>query len=183
MEDRHFSFVAGSSGIWDVVAITPVTGASLPQAPRLNIVAGLQPPSTDATWTLRGVTSQERYVVRTEHDRLAAVQPPLGRPQATSAALIPIQKTSAWWELSQDQRRDIFEEQSHHIELGIRELPAVARRLYHSHDLDEPFDFLTWFEYAPDDGARFESLVAQLRRSPEWQYVLREVDVRLRRRA
>src|SRR2546428_7160638 len=30
-------------------------------------------------------------------------------------------------------------------------LPAIARRLYHCRDLGEPFDFLTWFEYAPAD--------------------------------
>ncbi len=33
----------------------------------------------------------------------------------------------------------------------MRYLLAVARRLYHCRDLGEPFDFLTWFEYAPQD--------------------------------
>jgi hypothetical protein len=62
-------------------------------------------------------------------------------------------------------------------------LPAIARRLHHCRDLgpDEPFDFLTWFEYAPADAGAFEDLVGTLRDSPEWRYVDREVDIRLAR--
>jgi hypothetical protein len=83
--------------------------------------------------------------------------------------------------LAQDQRRKIFEEQSRHIEIGLEYLPAVARRLYHCRDFGEPFDFLTWFEYAPADAEAFEALVRKLRQSEEWRYVEREVDVRLTR--
>lgn len=100
---------------------------------------------------------------------------------ATRAALIPIAKSAEWWELSQDQRRTIFEEDSHHIAFGLDYLPAIARRLYHCRDLGEPFDFLTWFEYAPADAAAFEQLVLRLRRTREWDYVEREVDIRLAR--
>jgi chlorite dismutase len=81
---------------------------------------------------------------------LAAKQQGLDRPQATLAALIPIRKSEAWWELAQDERRRVFEESSHHIEIGMKYLPAIARRLHHSRELGEPFDFLTWFEYAPE---------------------------------
>jgi chlorite dismutase len=95
--------------------------------------------------------------------------------------LIPIRKSAEWWSLSQDERRRVFEEQSAHVATGLRFLPAVARRLHHCRDLgpDEPFDFLTWFEYAPGDAAAFDDLVAQLRASPEWRFVTREVDIRL----
>ena len=59
-------------------------------------------------------------------------------------------------------------------------LPAIARRLHHGHDLPgEPFDFLTWFEYAPADAAAFNDLLGALRASAEWRYVEREVDIRL----
>src|ERR687887_423277 len=84
-----------------------------------------------------------------------AAQPPLGRPEATRAALIPVRKSEAWWELPHDERRAIFEESSHHIAIGLEYLPAVARRLYHSRELGEEFDFLTWFEYAPKHAAAF----------------------------
>jgi hypothetical protein len=60
---------------------------------------------------------------------------------------------------------------------------AEARRLHHCRDLspDEPFDFLTWFEYTPADAGTFEDLVGTLRDSPEWRFVDREVDIRLSR--
>jgi chlorite dismutase len=101
---------------------------------------------------------------------------------------IPIRKTAEWWALPQDERRRIFESQSRHIAIGLEYLPAIARRLHHCRDLgpDEPFDFLTWFEYAPADAAdaaAFEALVEALRSSPEWAYVDREVDIRLTRAA
>jgi hypothetical protein len=83
--------------------------------------------------------------------------------------------------LPQDERRAIFEEQSHHIQTGLHYLPAVARRLHHSHDLGEPFDFLTWFEYAPQDAEAFEELTRTLRATEEWAYVEREFDIRLTR--
>jgi hypothetical protein len=44
-----------------------------------------------------------------------------------------------------------------------------------------PFDFLTWFEYAPEHSDAFEDLVRKLRASKEWTYVDREVDIRLSR--
>jgi hypothetical protein len=54
-------------------------------------------------------------------------------------------------------------------------------RLHHSRELGEPFDFLTWFEYAPERSQTFEELVLRLRETKEWQYVDREIDIRLSR--
>ena len=95
------------------------------------------------------------------------------------AALIPIRKTAAWWNLAQDERRNIFERKSHHIAEGLKYLPAVARQLYPCRDIGEPFDFLTWFEYASQHSEAFEELVRTLRQTEEWEYVDREVDIRL----
>ena len=92
-----------------------------------------------------------------------------------------IRKTEAWWALAQDERRAIFEEQSRHIGIGLEYLPAVARRLYHSRELGEPFDFLTWFEFAPGDAVAFDELLRRLRDTPEWRFVEREVELRLRK--
>jgi chlorite dismutase len=125
------------------------------------------------------VTSNERYVTRAEHDALAAVQEPLGRPAARSAAFIPVTKSDAWWALAQDERRRVFEESSHHVAVGLQYLPAVARRLHHGRDLGEPFDFLTWFEFAPEAVDEFDELVAILRGTEERSYVVHEVDIRL----
>jgi chlorite dismutase len=159
-----------------------VTGAGLPPVARLAVIEGAttdEPPS--ASWILRGVVSNERYTNRQEHEAISERQEPLGRPAATRAALIPITKSVDWWALSQDQRRAIFEETSHHIATGLDYLPAVARRLHHGRDLGEAFHFLTWFEFAPEDAPGFEELVGRLRETPEWSYVTREVDIRLTR--
>lgn len=130
-------------------------------------------------WTLRGFTSNERYVGREQRRALSERQPALGRPEATRAALIPIRKSAAWWQLAQDERREIFEDRSRHVDIGLDHLPAIARQLHHGRDLGEPFDFLTWFEYAPDHVDAFEALVRRLRETEEWTYVEREVDIRL----
>lgn len=125
--------------------------------------------------------SHERYVNRPEHDELGARSPALGRPEATWAALIPIRKSETWWALAQDERRAIFEEDSQHIATGLRYLPAIVRRLHHSRDLGEPFDFLRWFEFAPKDEPLLDELMAILRATEEWGFVEREVDIRLER--
>jgi hypothetical protein len=179
--DREFGFTGGSAGEWEVGSVRPVRGESLPAVERLTVApAGIASPA-GSLWRLRGVVSNERYVSRPERDGLRAVQEGLGRPAAVCAALIPIRKNQAWWDLAQDERRNILEEQSLHIRIGLKYLPAVARRLYHSRDLGEPFDFLTWFEFAPGDAAAFEDLVGILRGTEEWRYVDREVDFRLKR--
>jgi hypothetical protein len=180
----HLSaFVGGApSGSWIVIRLAPVVGEPLDPVSRLEIVTGGAARSErGGRWVLRGVTSYQRYVTRQERDALAAVEPALGRPEATRAALIPTRKSDAWWAMAQDERRAIFEERSRHIATGLRHLPAVARRLYHGRDLGEPFDFLTWFEYAPAAAASFEELVQLLRGTEEWRYVEREVDIRLER--
>lgn len=182
MTSRLFSFVGGNVGPWRVASAWAVVGEPITQTARVIVLPDLvAEANSTAGWVLRGITSNERYVVRGEKDQLLAKQQGLGRPEATCAALIPIRKIPAWWALTQDERRAIFEEQSHHTRIGLNYLPAVARRLHHCRDLSgsEPFDFLTWFEFAPEHEASFDQMVAELRASPEWAYVEREVDIRL----
>jgi len=177
------AFVAGENGDWRVQRTAAIIGDGLPPAVRLQVLEGPAAAAlpTLGTWTLRGVTSNARYTHRGELDALSARQEALRRTQATCAALIPIRKSPAWWALGQDERRAVFEEQSRHIRIGLDYLPAVARRLHHSRDLGEPFDFLTWFEFAPEHEAAFDEMVVRLRATLEWRYVEREVDIRLRR--
>lgn len=178
------TFTVGAAGSWQILRITPVTGDGLAPASHLAVapVAAL-PTASAAGWPLVGVASHVRYVERAEKTALVAVQAGLGRPEATLAALIPIRKSAAWWELTQEERRRIFEDQSHHIAASMKYLPAIARQLYHARDLGQPFDFLTWFEFAPGHAEAFEDLVGMLRATEEWRFVEREVDVRLRRAA
>jgi chlorite dismutase len=181
---RLFSFAGGATGSWRIVRIETIVGEHLPSASRLAVSEGVPDIScASAAWCLRGITSNERYVTGQEKTQLVAKQQGLGRSEALCAALIPIKKNVQWWSLPQDERRRIFEERSHHIAVGLTYLPAIARRLHHCRDLGlpEPFDFLTWFEYAPSDASAFDDLVAELRASEEWRYVEREVDIRLQR--
>jgi chlorite dismutase len=181
---RLFSFVGGPTGGWAVVSAKAIAGDPLPAVARVDIVAGaVGALPAGGQWVLRGVTSNDRYVTRGEKDALVKKQAALGRPAATLAALIPIRKSAAWWALTQDERRAILEEKSRHIAIGLKYLPGVARRLHHCRDLgeNEPFDFLTLFDYAPADAGAFDDLVAALRGTEEWKYVEREVDVRLAR--
>jgi len=176
------SFVAGPRGDWRIRQLNSVVGDGLPAAERLAVLEGsVQLDANDSAWILRGVTSNPRYTNRAELELLLARQEGLGRSNATRAALIPIRKSEAWWALAQDERRAIFEETSRHIAIGVEYLPAVARRLHHSRELGEAFDFLTWFEFAPEDTDAFETLVRRLRATEEWHYVEREVDIRLER--
>jgi chlorite dismutase len=174
-------FIGGSNGQWRITQMKPVIGESIPVVSHLSIVESELLKSETGVWTLRGFNSNVRYAEKIEKEKLAAVQEGLGRMQATCAALIPIRKSEAWWALAQDERRAIFEKQSHHTETGLKYLPAIARKLYHCRDIGEPFDFLTWFEYAPEHSEFFEELVATLRKTEEWKYVDREVDIRLSR--
>ncbi|HVE86166.1 MAG TPA: chlorite dismutase family protein [Myxococcales bacterium] len=173
------TFLGGSAGAWRVDRILPVRGDPLPPVERLAVHPGVTG-APEGAWALRGVAGHARYVERAERVRLDAVSPPLGRPEATRAALIPIRKSPGWWALAQDERRAVFEARSRHIEDSLPFLPRIARRLYHSRDLGEPFDFLTWFEFAPEHEPAFDTLVEMLRSREEWTFVDREVDIRLR---
>ncbi len=183
MNPRLFSFVGGDSGPWRIERMDLVSGAALADATRLNINANDAVLPGVAAWSLRGITSNERYVTHEEKQQLVAKQQGVGRAASTCAALIPIRKSEAWWALPQDARRKILEERSVHIKIGLEYLPAIARRLHHCRDLGtpEPFGFITWFEFAPADAPAFDRLVAALRATEEWSYVEREVDIRVMR--
>ena len=111
LNDRLIRFAGGHTGVWRVLAIHPVQGDALPQVERVAVYRGNEP-SLESKWTLSGVVSNIRYVERPEQKELASKQAPLGRSEATMAALIPIRKTPAWWNLTQEERRNIFENKS-----------------------------------------------------------------------
>lgn len=178
--NNHYSFIGGDEGSWQVISCETIIGSPLEPVQRLNM---LNVPADcvkeRGRWILQGFTSNVRYAERHEINQLRARQEGLGRPASLCAALIPIRKNAEWWCMSQDERRAIFEDQSRHTEIGLAYLPEIARQLHHSRDLGESFDFLTWFEFAPEHTPIFNKLLAQLRASKEWEHVEREVDIRL----
>lgn len=179
MVTNMFDFIGGDYGEWKVISFNTVCGDPIEMVSYIEILPTSIENSKIGSWKLTGFTSNVRYAEKSEREKLVAVQADLGRQSATCAALIPIRKTETWWSMAQDERRKIFETKSHHTEIGLNYLPAVARRLYHCRDIGQPFDFLTWFEYAPEDSQQFEELVNSLRQTEEWKYVDREIDIRL----
>ncbi|SRR5260221_1869774 len=160
MTQTIFNFIGSDVGKWKVIDTTTIKGKPLPEVMHVEMIqSGETAFNRKATWSLRGVSSNLRYTEKLEQKELASVQQELGRPDATLAALIPIRKTKEWLLLAQDERRKIFEHQSHHIQTGLRYLPPIARKLFHCHDLGEPFDFLTWFEFSSVHEKDFDELV------------------------
>lgn len=181
-----YYFRGGAKGPWRVTHASAFRGAPLPTVQRIDVTqvpdATASSPSS-VLWTLQGFTSNLRYATSDEVTTLKARQEPPGRAEATQAALIPIKKNQRWWDLAQDERRRIFEETSHHTAIGLDYLPAIARRLHHSRDINGEFDFITWFEFAPKHAGAFDELLKRLRATPEWEFVEREVELRLERNA
>jgi hypothetical protein len=182
LNPRVTTFVGGQAGDWSVVSQRTLSGPPIASVPKIAMLSGaiiMDPPG--AVWKLRGVATNDRYTNKTEKAELVSKQAPIGRPEATCAALILMRKNPDWWALAQDQRRAILEEDSHHIAIGLRYLPAVARRLLHCRDFStkEPFDFLGFLDYAPANAAAFDQMIDQLRATKEWTFMEREIDIRL----
>jgi hypothetical protein len=160
-----YSFIGGDRGSWEVISMSQVAGEMLEPTPYFEVRNEyLMKLPVDFRWLLRGVASSQGQVFGTG---------------ATCAAFIPVKKKREWWEMTYEERLRISGEQFSDTEIGSGDFPGIARHLHHSRELGEPFDFLTWFEYAPSNSAAFEELVLRMRSTEEWKYVEREVDVRL----
>lgn len=182
MNPRMWFFTGGSTGQFAISKMSAVRGEPLPPASYLSV--GQQScAEKDVVFTLRGTVSNERYTSREEKTELLRRQVAMGREEARQGAFIAIKKSEAWWTLTQDERRAVFEDRSSHIKLGLGALPQVARRLHHCRDLDceEPFDFLTWFDFKASDVGVFDELLGALRTTEEWKYIEREVELRVER--
>lgn len=174
------SFVGASSGTWQVLSVKAIKGETLPTVKAIQVLKGQEPIYLDVhEWVLKAFISNLRYTERSEKAALDASSIPLGNPSHTMAALIPIKKTKDWWAMTQEERRAIFETKSQHIAKSMPYLPYVSRQLHHCRDLGEAFDFLTWFEFSPEHVDKFESLLKILRETEEWDFVEREVEIRL----
>ncbi|KOY88169.1 hypothetical protein AD998_11605 [bacterium 336/3] len=176
------TFYGGKHGIWQVISMESIIGKPLDIVEKISIesIEG----STNANehlWKLKGISSNMRYTNREEKNALDQTPSVLGKPEYKYATLIPIKKSEQWWLLTQDERRNIFEEQSKHIHFSLKYLTEISRKLYHSRDIGEEYDFLTWFEFKPESKNLFDELVSYLRETEEWKYITRETDIRLER--
>lgn len=167
-EPLSVAFVAGPSGMWRMDGIVAPHGDALPPAARLAVLEGTDAGGPGSRWVLRGSATDD-------HDE----GQPLGRPEARLGALLAVRKSPSWWDMASEERLRVLGDRGSDLELAAH--PSISRRLYRSRDLGEPFDFLVWFEFVPDDEAAFEELLGLLRTSDEWSFVEREVDVRVTR--
>jgi hypothetical protein len=97
-----------------------------------------------------------------------------------SAVVIPIRKSEAWWALSEEQRHVHFREGAGHTHTGAPYVDRIYRKLFHSREMGLPYDFVTYFEFAPEDADYFRELLAGLRdpiKNPEWQFVEWECEI------
>jgi hypothetical protein len=113
--------------------------------------------------------------------------PRLSGRVARNAIIVPMNKTSAWWEKTALERHSYF--YPHHedatgapvkghakaAEAGIK---TIFRKLYHNPDgyqREGEFDFITYFECTDENVPVFEHICRALRderQNPEWKYVL-----------
>jgi hypothetical protein len=158
------AFVAGFEGLWMIEGMSAPVGEPLPPAARLSVVEGAEAETAEGRWVLRGVVAGQGEDARAD-------QLPLGRADARCAALVAARMSPAWWERAEEDRRA--------LSANIQHGPAISRRIHRARDRDEPFDILTWFEFAPDLQSELNDVVARLRDSEEWSYVERDVELRL----
>lgn len=137
-------------------------------------------------FSLRGVVQHLHYTSRSEQAGLKAIsRPELAASAETTAVLIPIGKSTAWWAMSQDERQVLFQKtvrHEGHFGIGQRYADRIFRRLYHTRYVDPsaPYDFLTYFEFHESDAPEFRKMLTELRdvkKNPEWLFVDFEYEV------
>ena len=175
-----FQYIGGATGSWRITDVTTLSGSPLKPATHVEITTSesYRLPGRTA-WVLRGVARNTRFFTREERFPAASSRFLSNSMEASCAALIPIRKSAEWWNLAAEDRQEMIAHRSRKLTRAMAMIPALARRFLFGRDLGEPFDVVTWFEYAPKDAPVFDDLAAALRASPEWQYVEREIDIRL----
>ena len=138
--------------------------------------------------TLAGVMRPRSYTshAMTEFAYAHAMPPGTGE-KFPLAAVTPMNKTDAWWQMDFLHRESFFlprynenEEMvvKGHALASAAGVPGINRRLVHSpngYGLEGNYDFVGYFEFAEKDAPVFREVMAGLRdkaQNPEWKYVL-----------
>ncbi|MCS3743301.1 hypothetical protein [Rhizobium sp. BK661] len=92
-EPQSDGFIGGNEGEWAVVSQRSLLGPPIAAVSRVAMLSGnSQADAADAAWILRGVATNDRHTTRDEKRSLVEKQAPMGRPEATRAALILLRK-------------------------------------------------------------------------------------------
>ena len=138
--------------------------------------------------TLAGVQRPRSYTshAMTEFAYAHALPPGPGEKYPL-AAVTPMNKTDAWWQMDFLHRESFFlpryDENENMVVKGhalasAAGVPGINRRLVHApegYGLQGNYDFVGYFEFAEADAPVFRQVMAGLRdteQNPEWKYVL-----------
>ncbi len=138
--------------------------------------------------TLAGVMRPRSYTSHAMTEfAYAHAMPPGPGEKFPLAAVTPMNKTDAWWQMDFLHRESFFlprydenEEMvvKGHALASAMGVPGINRRLVHSPDgygVEGNYDFVGYFEFAEKDAPVFREVMAGLRdkvQNPEWKYVL-----------
>jgi len=138
--------------------------------------------------TLAGVMRPRSYTSHAMTEfAYAHAMPPGPGEKYPLAAVTPMNKTDAWWQMDFLHRESFFlprydenEEMvvKGHALASAMGVPGINRRLVHSPDgygVQGNYDFVGYFEFAEKDAPVFREVMAGLRdteQNPEWKYVL-----------
>ena len=138
--------------------------------------------------TLAGVMRPRSYTSHAMAEfAYAHAMPPAPGEKSPLAAVTPMNKTEAWWQMDFLHRESFFlprynenEEMvvKGHALASAAGVPGINRRLVHSPDgygLEGSYDFVGYFEFPEKDAPVFRKVMAGLRdkvQNPEWKYVL-----------
>lgn len=138
--------------------------------------------------TLAGVMRPRSYTSHAMTEfAYAHAMPPGPGEKFPLAAVTPMNKTDAWWQMDFLHRESFFlprydenEEMvvKGHALASAMGVPGINRRLVHSPDgygVQGNYDFVGYFEFAEKDAPVFREVMAGLRdkvQNPEWKYVL-----------
>jgi len=144
---------------------------------------------SEASRSLFAVQATIQHLVYTSGEQRNELVARSSKGSGPLAVIIPLRKTDAWWALAQDERQAFFVPGKHgrgHAAIGFPYADRIFRRLYHARYAApataraERWDFVTYFEFTPDDEGLFRSLLGELRDpaiNPEWAFVEREMEI------
>lgn len=153
------------------------------------LAARFEGSTLDAPWSLGGEVRGAMYSDPAAPYAAANGLPALPFPPGpVRAVLIPLGKSPEWWAMREEERRVYFHPapRDRHIEIGVPFTGQIHRRLFHCREEGSAYDFVTYFEFAPEHTEAFQALCAGLRdvrRNPEWQFVDREAEIWMTRTA
>jgi hypothetical protein len=137
--------------------------------------------------TLEGATRNPRYSSAEMVNYSTRNAPPRRSGRLSrNVIIIPMRKTSEWWQKSALERHSYFYPHvdhasanpvKGHAQAAEKGIPSLFRRVYHNPDgyeRESEFDFVTYFECDDDALPVFDQVMTSLRdlhQNPEWRYV------------